>query len=69
MTLLHDTTVKGFKEDEDMLVRIQQRLADGPRGTHFAEVMAGSDQPSVQARRQLQIQLDRERSAAKTGGG
>lgn len=68
MTLLHDTTVKGFKEDEDMLVSIQQRLTDDPWGTQYAEVMASADQPSVQARRQLQMQLDRERSAVKPGG-
>ena len=63
MRLLNDTTVRGFKEDEDMLVSIQRRLAADPRGTQYAEVMAMSDQPSVQARRQLQIQLDRERVA------
>lgn len=54
------TTLAGFKEDKDMLEAIQAQMIRDPRGLAFPEVMVNSDQPAVQARRQLQRHLDQD---------
>jgi vanillate O-demethylase monooxygenase subunit len=60
-TLL-ETTLAGFQEDKDMLEAIQSLMGKAPRGLSYPEVMVGSDQPAVQARRQLKRRLDTEPS-------
>ena len=52
------TTLVGFQEDKDMLEAIQSLVARDPRGLKYPEVMVNSDQPAVQARRQLKRHLD-----------
>jgi vanillate O-demethylase monooxygenase subunit len=54
------TTLAGFQEDKDMLEAIQAQMIRDPRGLAFPEVMVNSDQPAVQARRQLQRHLDQD---------
>ena len=51
---------EGFQEDKDMLEAIQAQMLRDPRGLKFPEVMVNSDQPGVQARRQLKAHLDRD---------
>ena len=56
------TTLAGFAEDKDMLEAIQALMDDDPRGLNYPEVMVASDQPAVQARRQLKRRLDAEQA-------
>jgi vanillate O-demethylase monooxygenase subunit len=53
-------TLAGFQEDKDMLEAIQAQMTCDPRGLAYPEVMVNSDQPAVQARRQLQRHLNQE---------
>ena len=53
-------TLAGFQEDKDMLEAIQSLMANDPRGLKYPEVMVGSDQSAVQARRLLKRRLDAE---------
>lgn len=57
---MQQTTLTGFREDKDMLEAIQAQMLRDPRGLKFPEVMVNSDQPAVQARRQLKAHLDRD---------
>lgn len=59
---MRQTTMAGFQEDKDMLEAIQAQMTRDPRGLAYPEVMVNSDQPAVQARRQLKIRLDQEAS-------
>jgi phenylpropionate dioxygenase-like ring-hydroxylating dioxygenase large terminal subunit len=55
-------TLKGFKEDDDMISAVQEMMERDPRGVDYPEVMVATDRSAVQARRLLQKQLNAEAS-------
>lgn len=57
-------TIKGFKEDDDMISAVQQMIERDPRSVGYPEVMVATDRSAVQARRLLQKQLAAENNPA-----
>jgi phenylpropionate dioxygenase-like ring-hydroxylating dioxygenase large terminal subunit len=62
-----ELTIRGFKEDDDMISAVQQMIERDPRGADYPEIMVATDQSAVQARRLLQRQLAAERYGSDAG--
>lgn len=56
-----ELTVRGFKEDDEMISAVQRMIERDPRGADYPEIMIATDQSAVQARRLLQKRLAKER--------
>jgi phenylpropionate dioxygenase-like ring-hydroxylating dioxygenase large terminal subunit len=62
-----EITIRGFKEDDDMISAVQQMIERDPRGAAYPEIMIATDQSAVQARRLLQKQLAAEHRRNDSG--
>jgi vanillate O-demethylase monooxygenase subunit len=63
---IRQTTIVGFKEDEDMITAVQEMMERDPRGTQYPEILLATDRSAVQARRLLQARLADERASTRS---
>ena len=55
-------TEVGFAEDKAIIEAVHRNIMEDPRHLDYPEIIVGTDQAAIQARRKLQAQLDKEKS-------